>query len=142
MSSKMLPFTLRVRISAYRDRVATVSMSCSSIGLPRTVRYMGYSNVFLPNVSPFPQPTQGAHWASGHGPPIAATIASVPNAPLAQLAEQRTLNPRVRGSSPWRRTRTTCRDTGRALSGRGTSGRSTIDRPYSLVTDALVTQGD
>src|SRR5215472_3233025 len=27
------------------------------------------------------------------------------NAPLAQLAEQRTLNPRVRGSSPWRRTR-------------------------------------
>jgi hypothetical protein len=26
-------------------------------------------------------------------------------APLAQLAEQRTLNPRVRGSSPWRRTR-------------------------------------
>jgi hypothetical protein len=27
-------------------------------------------------------------------------------APLAQLAEQRTLNPRVRGSSPWRRTRT------------------------------------
>ena len=31
---------------------------------------------------------------------------SVLNAPLAQLAEQRTLNPRVRGSSPWRRTRT------------------------------------
>ena len=30
---------------------------------------------------------------------------SVLNAPLAQLAEQRTLNPRVRGSSPWRRTR-------------------------------------
>src|SRR5215469_18977313 len=29
---------------------------------------------------------------------------SVLNAPLAQLAEQRTLNPRVRGSSPWRRT--------------------------------------
>src|SRR5579872_2415992 len=28
------------------------------------------------------------------------------DAPLAQLAEQRTLNPRVRGSSPWRRTRT------------------------------------
>src|ERR1700689_1980350 len=30
---------------------------------------------------------------------------SVLQAPLAQLAEQRTLNPRVRGSSPWRRTR-------------------------------------
>ena len=30
---------------------------------------------------------------------------SVLKAPLAQLAEQRTLNPRVRGSSPWRRTR-------------------------------------
>ncbi len=26
------------------------------------------------------------------------------NAPLAQLVEQRTLNPRVQGSSPWRRT--------------------------------------
>ena len=34
-----------------------------------------------------------------------ATIAKS-HAPLAQLAEQRTLNPRVRGSSPWRRTRT------------------------------------
>ena len=33
-----------------------------------------------------------------------ATIAKS-HAPLAQLAEQRTLNPRVRGSSPWRRTR-------------------------------------
>src|SRR5262249_55561709 len=33
----------------------------------------------------------------------------VANAPLAQLAEQRTLNPRVRGSSPWRRTRTDLR---------------------------------
>src|SRR5205814_3647474 len=34
-----------------------------------------------------------------------AMVLSVPVAPLAQLAEQRTLNPRVRGSSPWRRTR-------------------------------------
>jgi hypothetical protein len=33
-----------------------------------------------------------------------ASITAV-HAPLAQLAEQRTLNPRVRGSSPWRRTR-------------------------------------
>jgi hypothetical protein len=33
-------------------------------------------------------------------------------APLAQLAEQRTLNPRVRGSSPWRRTRHTASDLG------------------------------
>src|SRR5256884_8579571 len=32
-------------------------------------------------------------------------VSPVANAPLAQLAEQRTLNPRVRGSSPWRRTR-------------------------------------
>jgi hypothetical protein len=39
------------------------------------------------------------------GTPIAATITGVLLAPLAQLAEQRTLNPRVRGSSPWRRTR-------------------------------------
>src|SRR5258707_14465663 len=35
---------------------------------------------------------------------VAGSIAEV-LAPLAQLAEQRTLNPRVRGSSPWRRTR-------------------------------------
>src|SRR5207248_9724550 len=34
----------------------------------------------------------------------AVTITAL-QAPLAQLAEQRTLNPRVRGSSPWRRTR-------------------------------------
>ena len=33
------------------------------------------------------------------------TSARCQRAPLAQLAEQRTLNPRVRGSSPWRRTR-------------------------------------
>ena len=33
------------------------------------------------------------------------TSARCLRAPLAQLAEQRTLNPRVRGSSPWRRTR-------------------------------------
>jgi hypothetical protein len=39
------------------------------------------------------------------GAPILASIWSVASAPLAQLAEQRTLNPRVRGSSPWRRTR-------------------------------------
>jgi hypothetical protein len=32
------------------------------------------------------------------------TSARCQRAPLAQLAEQRTLNPRVRGSSPWRRT--------------------------------------
>src|SRR6266545_4790959 len=37
------------------------------------------------------------------------------DAPLAQLAEQRTLNPRVRGSSPWRRTRS---DLGVLSSGR------------------------
>src|SRR5262245_65997605 len=34
----------------------------------------------------------------------ARVCAVVSRAPLAQLAEQRTLNPRVRGSSPWRRT--------------------------------------
>jgi hypothetical protein len=37
-------------------------------------------------------------------PRDAASI-TASQAPLAQLAEQRTLNPRVRGSSPWRRTR-------------------------------------
>ena len=36
------------------------------------------------------------------GDPVTITESQ---APLAQLAEQRTLNPRVRGSSPWRRTR-------------------------------------
>ena len=35
------------------------------------------------------------------------------HAPLAQLAEQRTLNPRVRGSSPWRRTRSDLRESRR-----------------------------
>ena len=59
------------------------------------------------------------HWRGRHGPAAATRDPardwpcptdccydhSVLNAPLAQLAEQRTLNPRVRGSSPWRRTR-------------------------------------
>ena len=39
--------------------------------------------------------TLGAHTAN---------ISSIRHAPLAQLAEQLTLNQRVRGSSPWRRT--------------------------------------
>jgi hypothetical protein len=37
--------------------------------------------------------------------PLDAASITASQAPLAQLAEQRTLNPRVRGSSPWRRTR-------------------------------------
>jgi hypothetical protein len=36
--------------------------------------------------------------------PCATVFPVADRAPLAQLAEQRTLNPRVRGSSPWRRT--------------------------------------
>src|SRR5581483_2957952 len=36
--------------------------------------------------------------------PATGTANVLNRAPLAQLAEQRTLNPRVRGSSPWRRT--------------------------------------
>ena len=41
----------------------------------------------------------------GDPPSARAKVSAVANrAPLAQLAEQRTLNPRVRGSSPWRRT--------------------------------------
>src|SRR6202034_1277839 len=43
--------------------------------------------------------------SDSRGRPILGNIWSVASAPLAQLAEQRTLNPRVRGSSPWRRTR-------------------------------------
>ena len=60
------------------------------------------SDSFLANITRFPQLTSGIR----HAPAIAATITAFPDAPLAQLAEQRTLNPRVRGSSPWRRTRT------------------------------------
>src|ERR1700761_5823863 len=45
-------------------------------------------------------PAYGAIRVRGRG---LATIAQV-HAPLAQLAEQQTLNLRVRGSSPWRRT--------------------------------------
>ncbi len=50
------------------------------------------------NTAPRPRPSDS------HGRLLLATIISF-HAPLAQLAEQRTLNPRVRGSSPWRRTR-------------------------------------
>src|SRR5689334_4469769 len=54
-------------------------------------------------------PSEVRSWAYhpvGIGLQFADTISQV-SAPLAQLAEQRTLNPRVRGSSPWRRTRLT-----------------------------------
>src|SRR5205085_11738027 len=43
------------------------------------------------------------------------------HAPLAQLAEQRTLNPRVQGSSPWGRTKKPLQDKGNRLPRRGGS---------------------
>src|SRR5215469_1735514 len=51
-----------------------------------------------------------SHATSEHPQPMLGTAEDAVTiwnhfAPLAQLAEQRTLNPRVRGSSPWRRTR-------------------------------------
>jgi hypothetical protein len=65
------------------------------------------------------RPTRAAPVGPAAPLPQASTVVSNPirmarrslltsacsQAPLAQLAEQRTLNPRVRGSSPWRRTR-------------------------------------
>src|SRR5262245_8477311 len=56
-------------------------------------------------------PAPVAGWSTVGGDPVgmgglgrAIVLRVVSRAPLAQLAEQRTLNPRVRGSSPWRRT--------------------------------------
>jgi hypothetical protein len=46
----------------------------------------------------------------GFGRPPRRLLTSTRYAPLAQLAEQRTLNPRVQGSSPWRRTLHTIND--------------------------------
>jgi hypothetical protein len=74
-------------------------------GLPCHVRIMSFSKGFLPNVSPFPQSTATVC-------PRLAMLCRLLlrshafQAPLAQLAEQQTLNLRVRGSSPWRRTGT------------------------------------
>ena len=50
------------------------------------------------------QPPRNACPIRGSGRSL-LTSGRCQRAPLAQLAEQRTLNPRVRGSSPWRRTR-------------------------------------
>jgi hypothetical protein len=54
------------------------------------------------------QPPRDAHPIRRSGRSL-LTSGRCQRAPLAQLAEQRTLNPRVRGSSPWRRT---CDDLG------------------------------
>src|ERR1700741_2133012 len=55
-----------------------------------------------------------------------------PHAPLAQLAEQLALNQRVRGSSPWRRTKTAGRNQGSGCGVLGTKAearRSQNDTP-------------
>ena len=73
--------------------------------LPRSVLNMGLLNLFFPTSHSSPSRHLAGPPVIGNAPAIAATITAF-YAPLAQLAEQRTLNPRVRGSSPWRRTRT------------------------------------
>ena len=78
-------------------------------GLPRIVRNMDCLVVFLATSHDFFNRCPGSagdaifdwQWVGD-----CCYDHSVLHAPLAQLAEQRTLNPRVRGSSPWRRTRT------------------------------------
>ena len=59
---------------------------------------------------PSSEAPQPAH--IGFGRPLRRLLTSTRYAPLAQLAEQRTLNPRVQGSSPWRRTPETIFDLG------------------------------
>jgi hypothetical protein len=94
-------FALRARYGARRNRRATASTGLSLTWLPRFVRNIALLNLFF-------RTTQGSlrRERDSPCPRDCCYDHSVLNAPLAQLAEQRTLNPRVRGSSPWRRTRT------------------------------------
>ena len=97
----VLGCAVRARFGAHRNRRATACTGLSSSWLPRTVRNKSLLSLFL-------RTSHGslAELRDSPRPGDSCYDHSVLNAPLAQLAEQRTLNPRVRGSSPWRRTRT------------------------------------
>ena len=99
-------------------RAGCCSGSAAQIELPQAVRNISRLNLFFRTSQPLLKLYRpGLTWrrdvreAYGNGRDSQSCFDccydhSVLNAPLAQLAEQRTLNPRVRGSSPWRRTRT------------------------------------
>src|SRR5664280_766296 len=62
-----------------------------------------------PRASPLPRPTPTVTiWLLGDWPTFTPRKANVSVGPLAQLAEQRTFNPSVLGSSPRRPTALTC----------------------------------
>jgi hypothetical protein len=101
-------FALRARPEASRNRTATACVHLPLLGYHGS---LGIWVVWLSSCERPKIPLADSQDAAGHHPRLAMNRRlrydhSVLHAPLAQLAEQRTLNPRVRGSSPWRRTRT------------------------------------
>jgi hypothetical protein len=98
------PYSVHVRVARRgRTHAATASAPAVLTGLPWIVRNIP----FPPSVRPVCQPGVCGPGAFREWSRLADCCYDhrVLDAPLAQLAEQRTLNPRVRGSSPWRRTR-------------------------------------
>src|SRR5215472_9307590 len=91
-----------MRFSTHRSGDSAVAQTAVLTQLPQPVRNIGALKLFLRT----PQAVRSGRRRDSQWPAGCCYDHSVLKAPLAQLAEQRTLNPRVRGSSPWRRTRT------------------------------------
>jgi hypothetical protein len=97
------PYSVHVRVARRgRTHAATASAPAVLTGLPWIVRNIPFPPSVRLACQPGVRPGAFREWSR-----LADCCYDhrVLDAPLAQLAEQRTLNPRVRGSSPWRRTR-------------------------------------
>ncbi len=96
------------RTRRVQRRVAPASDSRVRVGAARCTRNRSLRPCVPSTAGGRAVPAQGSTdgQINGFSARSLGLLTSPPHhAPLAQLAEQRTLNPRVRGSSPWRRTR-------------------------------------
>ena len=95
---------IKARIPEYIALIADGSVQVPFRTLPRSDGSTAWEQSVLTGPRGPDQGLTGPALGHSRRPWRSGTIAES-QAPLAQLAEQRTLNPRVRGSSPWRRTR-------------------------------------
>src|SRR5215472_8003 len=81
------------RLSGITERCAATNSAAARPAMTLSLRSIAVERL-----------TRSDHERVRLAPPARGCYHRCSLAPLAQLAEQRTLNPRVRGSSPWRRT--------------------------------------
>ena len=118
MATRLSTSTFRIRFITQRGYAARGGADAAYRELPQGVRIIGPLDFFFraPQAFPIlpagsmgdgrfrPEAPRASRRRDSHCPGANCYDHSVPKAPLAQLAEQQTLNLRVRGSSPWRRT--------------------------------------